>query len=451
MSDYKKSIEYNGKKLPDVFKELKEKQNENINSQIISVLDKKILYNKNKFNLKKIFSIKLRTANNFFIAILIICFIIIMLLTNSISATQIEINRYNKNSNVQFEKNENSLDIMAVLNDNMSVVKRKEIVTEQADINFMTTYRENSNLPKDEQILMQVGSLGKQEITIVRTYENNELVEENIISINIFEDSVEQIIEIGSSEFLADLKIHLGDNVYARADTSLREMPDNNSNVLAYVPQYYDAKILETSENWAKVEFNNQIGYIENSVLTSAFVESDIADKCRIKKVKSNLDINMELNKPSGLDISDYQKIFSDINSDRNKIFENNAVVFYNIEQKYNINGIFLASIAIHESAWGSSKIAKDKKNLFGYGSYDATPYQSSISFDSYDAGIEVVAKVLVKNYLNPSGTVICDGEIATGAYYNGPTVSGVNIRYASDTNWYLKIFSKMLYLYDRL
>ncbi len=48
------------------------------------------------------------------------------------------------------------------------------------------------------------------------------------------------------------------------------------------------------------------------------------------------------------------------------------------LKKKYNINGIFLASIAIHESGWGTSQIANDKNNLFGYGSYDATPYESS-------------------------------------------------------------------------
>ena len=31
----------------------------------------------------------------------------------------------------------------------------------------------------------------------------------------------------------------------------------------------------------------------------------------------------------------------------------------------YHINGVFLASMAIHESGWGTSTIAKDKKNLF--------------------------------------------------------------------------------------
>ncbi len=78
----------------------------------------------------------------------------------------------------------------------------------------------------------------------------------------------------------------------------------------------------------------------------------------------------------------------------KNKIFEDNYETFYNIDTKYKINGIFLASLGIHESAWGTSQIANDKKNLFGYGSYDATPYESSFEFTDYKDGIELFAKV---------------------------------------------------------
>ena len=67
--------------------------------------------------------------------------------------------------------------------------------------------------------------------------------------------------------------------------------------------------------------------------------------------------------------------------------------------------------MAIHESAWEPLKFLKIK-NLFGYGSYDSTPYESSFDFTDYSEGIETVAKSLVKYYLNPSGTKIYDGEL---------------------------------------
>ena len=153
----------------------------------------------------------------------------------------------------------------------------------------------------------------------------------------------------------------------------------------------------------------------------------------------------MELNRTSGLTLNDYKKIFTNLPSDKNKIFQDNYTAFYNAEKKYNINGIFLASIAIHESGWGTSQIANDKKNLFGYGSYDDTPYESSFEFETYSEGSETVAKSLVKYYLNPSGTT------AAAWYYNGPTLQGVNTRYASDKEWYQKVYKYMETLYDRL
>ncbi|MBQ1975905.1 MAG: hypothetical protein II227_00540, partial [Clostridia bacterium] len=60
----------------------------------------------------------------------------------------------------------------------------------------------------------------------------------------------------------------------------------------------------------------------------------------------SGLNIDMKLNKPSGLTLEQFKKVLKD-NKDTNKIFENNAEYFYYIEKQYNINGIFVAAIGI--------------------------------------------------------------------------------------------------------
>ena len=52
---------------------------------------------------------------------------------------------------------------------------------------------------------------------------------------------------------------------------------------------------------------------------------------------------------------------------------------------------------------------------------------------------------------MNPAGTSIYGGEKAVGTYYNGPTLTGVNTRYASDKNWANAVFKWMTYLYNRL
>ena len=112
---------------------------------------------------------------------------------------------------------------------------------------------------------------------------------------------------------------------------------------------------------------------------------------------------------------------------------------------------MFLAAIGIHESGWGTSTISKDKKNLFGYGAYDSSPYESSFTFSEYSEGIETLAKSMAKYYLNEEGTELSFGEIAVGSYYNGNTVKGVNIRYASDSAWGERVFATMENLYSRL
>ena len=113
---------------------------------------------------------------------------------------------------------------------------------------------------------------------------------------------------------------------------------------------------------------------------------------------------------------------------------------FYNAEQKYGVNGIFIAAIGIHESAWGTSYLAKEKNNLFGYKAYDRDPINSAQDFDSYVDAINVVAEALSKNYLTQ-----------TGSFFNGYTVEAVNQKYATDKSWHEKVFSYMELLYDKL
>ena len=159
----------------------------------------------------------------------------------------------------------------------------------------------------------------------------------------------------------------------------------------------------------------------------------------------------MELNKPSNLSLNQFKKILENDSNDKNQIFTNNAEYFYYAEKQYNINGVFLAAVAIHESGWGTSKISKNKNNLFGYGAVDSNPYGGAYSFSSYNEGIDLLARVFVKYYLNPSGTSIYDGNIANGKYYSGNTLQAVNKRYASDKNWANSVFKWMKYLYNKL
>lgn len=352
----------------------------------------------------------------------------------------------------EYELNRHRLNMQNIISENADMDKMKEQVTEERDIEFETQYNNNPTLPKSEEIVTQEGAIGKENVTAIKTYENGNFVEEIILSKEKLVEPVSKLVDIGTSEFLAKHKVHIGDTMYFVDTVNLKETADASATDVAEIKKYLDVKLIELpNEEWCKVSFDNIEGYVKTANLTSSYTTPNITEKNRIEKILIKVNIDMELNKASGLTLNDYKKIFTGIPNDTNKVFENNYTAFYNAEKKYNINGIFLASIAIHESGWASSQIANDKHNLFGYGSYDATPYESSFEFADYSEGIDTVAKSLVKYYLNPSGTKIYDNEVAAAWYYNGPTLKGVNTRYASDENWHSKVFKYMDTLYKRL
>ncbi len=416
------------------------------------------VYSAKSKNDKKQYKSSRKTFNIFLVFILLLIAVAVALLgSNTISATDSSIELYSPLSEigketVSIEINRHRLNAHNIITSNAALETVKEQVVEERDIEFESLYTERATLPKDEEVILQQGVNGKKNVTLVRSYNNGELTEETILNEEKTKDYLPQIVDRGTSEFLAKIKAHLKDTLYLTKSDKLYKDKSTTSEELAEIQNYWDVVLLDLpSEDWCKVSYEGIEGYISTKNLTTAAVTPNIPEKNRIQKLVVKLDKNMPLNQSSGLTLADYKKIFTGLSNDKNKIFEDNYEVFYNIDKKYNINGIFLASLGIHESAWGTSQIANDKKNLFGYGSYDSTPYQSSYEFEDYKDGIELVAKVMVKYYINPIGTKIYDGEKALATYYNGPTIADVNKRYASDENWHEKVYSYMEMLYKRL
>lgn len=448
---------HDNRNLSDVFKELQEMQHQQTQTTKSNKYNKKVPRQKKNFTFH--FSSKNNPYKNSDLKlshIIVGCSILIVGLAVFFPKNTSFTQSYAKEEDIQeiseYELNRHRLNMQNIISENSEMNRVKEQITEERDIEFTTEYNNNPSLPKSEEVVTQEGALGKENVTAVKTYENGNFVEEIILNKEKLVEPVSKIIDVGTSEFLAKHKVHIGDTMYFVDTANLKETADSSSKDVAEVKKSLDVKLLELpNEEWCKVSFDNIEGYVKTSNLTSSYTTPNILEKNRIQRILIKVNIDMELNRTSGLTLNDYKKIFTGIPDDKNNIFQDNYTAFYNAEKKYNINGIFLASIAIHESGWGTSQIASEKKNLFGYGSYDATPYDSSFGFTDYSEGIETVAKSLVKYYLNPSGTKIYDGETAVAWYYNGPTLKGVNTRYASDEDWHTKVFNYMETLYNRL
>ena len=102
---------------------------------------------------------------------------------------------------------------------------------------------------------------------------------------------------------------------------------------------------------------------------------------------------------------------------------------FKEAEATYGQNALMMFGTAMNESAYGTSKIAMDKNNLFGYGASDSDPYNGAYSYDS--------PRDSIMDYAQKTGSSY---SLATGKYYYGShygnKASGRNVKYATDPYW---------------
>ncbi|WP_251125029.1 MULTISPECIES: glucosaminidase domain-containing protein [unclassified Exiguobacterium] len=113
---------------------------------------------------------------------------------------------------------------------------------------------------------------------------------------------------------------------------------------------------------------------------------------------------------------------------------------FKRAEDTYGINALFLLAVAGHESRFGTSDIAREKRNLFGFRATDDNPSENATMFKTIDASVQAAAELFATKYVK--------GPYARGDY-PGNKQEGINIFYASDPYWGEKVAGTM-YTIDR-
>lgn len=321
--------------------------------------------------------------------VLMVCSILIVLITVlfliKIFSTSKEVNAFSK-EDFEIVVNNNPINIKQILKDNTSSQITEEMVLEEIDLEYTTEYKNNSSLPKGTIQVLQEGRDGRQNAVIIKKYENGELISEELVAENLIKASVNKIVEIGTGAGTNNYKAKVGDTVYVTSNLlAVRLEPDANSEKLCTLKKDDEVKIQKIEKDWFYITSREQNGYIASDCITNinpkAVVTNDISDGNEYSKqtLLAKLNFDMNLATPSNLSLNQFKKILEGQANDKNGIFRDNAEYFYYAEKQYKINGVFLAGVAIHESGWGTSKIALDKKNLFGYGAMDSNPYRRSI------------------------------------------------------------------------
>ena len=111
---------------------------------------------------------------------------------------------------------------------------------------------------------------------------------------------------------------------------------------------------------------------------------------------------------------------------------------FLTVEKNYGINSLAMIGIVANESAWLNSDRTQRQNNVTGYAVYSDS--SKGVSFSSIDESILTTAKLLQTDYINPQGR-----------FYNGLSVSDVNIMYSSDAKWNSTVDSVANQLKDKI
>lgn len=114
--------------------------------------------------------------------------------------------------------NAEKINLDEIIESNTKNNKKEEYITEEIDLEYITKYQTNSNLPKGTIQVIQEGREGKQEIVKRRIYENEQMISEEQISSKVTIASVSKIVEVGAGNYISTYKVKQGDTVYVTSD-----------------------------------------------------------------------------------------------------------------------------------------------------------------------------------------------------------------------------------------
>ena len=193
---------------------------------------------------------------------------------------------------------------------------------------------------------------------------------------------------------------------------------NENTKYYSFDGNYFYTSITKMLEDYRNLSYSNNIivGDFKNSVNPS--------------NPYYNYYMYLTSHSSTGYTASDLDTIIQNkgLTSETSKMY-GLGYAFIDAQNTYGVNALMMFSTAMNESANGTSKIAMDKNNLFGYGAYDSCAYDCAITYNT--------PKDSVFDFAKKTGTSY---DLVTGKYYYGShygnKASGKNVMYATDPYW---------------
>lgn len=145
------------------------------------------------------------------------------------------------------------------------------------------------------------------------------------------------------------------------------------------------------------------LGLTGDTVDTVYGIQStQIGTKTVVQSSYSTQDLGQQdLRTKSNVTADDLNKIIESRTEGKYSKLSGQGQAIINAADKYGVDATWILAMMGEESAWGTSNIAIDKNNFFGYGAYDSSPYASAYSYANTEQGIDSVVKSVVENYFN--------------------------------------------------
>lgn len=208
----------------------------------------------------------------------------------------------NNQENIKISKAE-QINLDEIIEKNANTNQKEEYIVEEVDLEYITKYQNNNNLPKETIQVLQEGREGKQQITKKRTYENGEIVSEEQVNSKVIKASVSKIVEVGTGNFKNNYKVKTGDIVYVTSDrVGIMVEPSETSQKIATLTRGTELKVLSVHNDWYRISGQGTSGYIkiENTTYQNQNSKTELQGKSNTgSNTIAKLSFDINLNKPS--------------------------------------------------------------------------------------------------------------------------------------------------------
>jgi len=101
-----------------------------------------------------------------------------------------------------------------MIQETVDVTRKEELSVEVMDLEYLTEYQNNPDLPRGTLQVMQNGVVGEQEIITKKIYEDDILVSEEQVGNKVTKSALNKIVVIGTGPYRVVTEANVGDNVY---------------------------------------------------------------------------------------------------------------------------------------------------------------------------------------------------------------------------------------------